>query len=432
MGASFRARLALVVLAALAVRVVYALTVADDANLPVPGGDRFFYVGAAQLLAEGHGFVHPAIWPGAPETAESAGHPPLWSVVLAPLSVLGLLDLGSARVAGGVAGAVAVVFIGLIGRRMTGERAGLAAAGLAALYPAWISGDASGMSEAPYAALVGTVVLALLVARDRGRLGLAVLAGAAAGAAALTRTEGALLVPLLAWPLLWARGGARPWALPLAATVAALAVVLPWTARNAVVLDRFVPISTNEQTVVAGANCAESYYGPGTGSWSPACLVRAAGRVDLESYDEGVLADRWRSAGLDYARENPRRLVTVVVPARIARTWRLWPPSGSGQLGEGENRHVARLGSLVFLLVLLPLGLVGLVRFVRSWEHRLVVLALAVMVTATSALGTGAPRFARAAELGLLVCAGAALAARRGSPYPSSSNEPVTTSPAGS
>lgn len=393
--------------------MLYALTIADHDNLPVPTGDRFFFVEGARLLADGHGFVHPFVWLSAHHDAASAGHPPLWTVVLAAFAKLGADGYDAARVVGACAGAAGVAAIGLVGRRLAGARAGLIAAALAAVYLPFVVGDATGMSEALYLLFVGLAVLGVLAARDSPRAATAVLAGLAAGLAALTRTEGLLLVPLVAWPALWGRGAGRRWALPLVATLAAAAVVVPWTVRNAVALDRFVLVSTNESTVLAGANCDATYHGRDIGSWRPDCLAAATGRVDLRRYDEGVLAERWSSAGRRYARHHAARLAAVV-PVRVLRTWRLWQPAREGRLSEGENARVAKVGAWVFLLLLLPAGLASAALAGLRRDRLLLVLAApAAMVTLTSAAGWGAPRFLRPAEMALLVAAGAGIDARR-------------------
>jgi hypothetical protein len=193
-------------------------------------------------------------------------------------------------------------------------------------------------------------------------------------------------------------------------------VVAPWTIRNAAELHRFVPISTNEDTVIAGANCPETYHGRDTGSWSPACLSRAGGggTLDLAHYREGVLAGRWRTAGLDYARDHAGRLPAVAA-VRVLRTWRLWQPLREGELSEGENGGVADVGAIVFLALLLPLGLLGWWRAGLRRDHRLMLAGLALMVSVTSAIGWGAPRF--------LTLRGVAATTWANAPGPSSATE---------
>ena len=316
-------------------------------------------------------------------------------LLLTPLAKLGGLTYTSARVVGAFVGAGAVAVVGLVGRRLAGERAGLIAAGVAAAYPAWVVGDTSGMSEGLYLLLVAAALLALLDRR-------AVLAGLAIGLATLTRSEGLLLVPLAAWPLLWGRRAA-------VATGVVLLVLAPWAIRNTVQLDRFVPVSTNDATVVAGANCPPAYHGRDTGSWVPACLS-----LVRPSTDEGVLAARWQSAGLHYAKHHAGR-VPAVAAVRVLRTWRLWQPLRA-PVSEGENRIADKVAALWFLILLLPAGALGMWRAPLAARDRLLLGALLVLITLTSAIGWGSPRFARPAELGLMLAAAAYVAATRDSP----------------
>lgn len=394
-------RLALIAAAGLAARVLFVLLATDSAD-PAPASDRDFFLGAARLLSDGQGFLHPFVHEIGLRDAASAGHPPLWILTLVPLAKLGLLTPLSARLASCVAGAAAVLLVGLVARRMAGERAGMLAAALAAAYPAWIVADASGMTESLYVALVAGVVLALLAARDDARVRAGVAVGALVGLAALTRAEGLLLLPFAVWPLLWRHRRALA-----AATLAAVVVVAPWTIRNAVVLERFVPVSTNVDTVIAGANCDATYRGRDTGLWRLDCLAAA---TDLPPgatrYDEGRLAAGWREAGVEYARDNASRL-PVVAAARIARAWRLWQPLREAELTEGVGRDAGRVAALSFLLLLAPAGLFGAITWRHDRRHLRLLLGLAAMVTVTCAVGWGAPRFLRPAEIGALVCAAA-------------------------
>jgi hypothetical protein len=102
-----------------------------------------------------------------------------------------------------------------------------------------------------------------------------------------------------------------------------------------------------------------------------------------------------------------------VAAVRVLRTWRLWQPLREGELSEGENADVAKGAALAFLLLLLPLGVLGAWRAGLPGVARAALAGPALMVSVTSAIGWGAPRFLRPAELALLVCAGAWLARRR-------------------
>lgn len=369
----------------------------------------------AGLLADGAGYAQPNVWALTGMLAPTAGHPPLWPLVLAVPAALGLDTELAARLLGALVGTLTCVVAGRLGRRLAGPRTGLAAAALAAVYPGFVLADTSGMSESLYVLLVGLALLLAVRVAGRGEnagLGAPALLGACLGLAALTRTEGLLLVPLLAWPAV-ALGG-RPRVASLAAvTLAAVLVVAPWTGRNAIRLHAFVPVATNDSAVYAGANCPQTYAGPDIGLWSSACVFAASGAVRPgAAYDEGALQSRWRAAGLRYAADHPGRLAAVV-GVRVLRTWSLWQPRRQAQLEEGQNRRVAQL-ALPFFYVLVLLAGVGALRLrgrvPRAW---LLLAAPVAVVTLTSALGWGFPRFRHPAELALVVLAGAALPAVR-------------------
>ena len=109
-------------------------------------------------------------------------------------TVLGL------RMATAALGAVSVVLIGVLGRRLAGERTGLIAAGLAAVYLPLVTTDGTLMAEPLYLVLVLVSVIGSLWLHDRPIVVRSLLVGLAIGVAALTRTEGLLLVPFVAGP----------------------------------------------------------------------------------------------------------------------------------------------------------------------------------------------------------------------------------------
>ena len=104
-------------------------------------------------------------------------------------------------------GVVTVVLVGLIGRRVGGDRVGLTAAGIAALYPILIAADGSLRSEALYTMLVAACMWAALRLVDRPTTLRALVLGAFVGLAALTRTEALILLVLLAVPVVGRSSG---------------------------------------------------------------------------------------------------------------------------------------------------------------------------------------------------------------------------------
>ncbi len=386
-------RLALCGLFALAVRLIYVLAIA---RAPVGvGGDAGFYNSAANLAAHGH-FLSRTILGHSYRTAE---HPPLFPLVLAVVSRLGGESLLAHRIAGCVIGSAAVVLIGMVGTRVAGPRAGLLAAVLAAVYPPFVTADGLVMSEPLFVALVAAALLVAMRARASRRLGWALGLGVVIALATLTRGEGLLLVPLLGWPAVWgARAGRAGRVVTL--TVAFALVLAPWVVRNVIVFHR-VMLAADANTLIAGANCPDTYYGHDIGWWSLRCLERARTPAQLHSGDAST------AAAFTYAGDHVGRL-PLVAAVRVLRTFDLYQPMRQGNL-EPRRQWVDIVG-LVFYYPLLVLAIVGLVRL-RHW--RWLLLAPVWMVVIVSLLGWGIGRFRVAADISILVLAASVLAGER-------------------
>src|SRR5205807_3574540 len=140
--------------------------------------------------------------------------------VLSVVSLLGGTGELAHRSLGALLGAGTIVLIGLLGRRVSGERVGILAAAIAAVYPILVAADGALMSETLYGLLIAAALLVALRLLDREPgLPLAAALGALVGLATLTRAEALLLLPLLAWPVA-ARAQARRLLLAGASTVA--------------------------------------------------------------------------------------------------------------------------------------------------------------------------------------------------------------------
>jgi 4-amino-4-deoxy-L-arabinose transferase-like glycosyltransferase len=398
----FAIRLAAIAVAGLAVRVAYTLLIGKDTS---GIGDFFFYHGQANLLAEGKGFIHPLFYLDG-LTAPSAEHPPLWPLVLSVSSLLGGTGFDAHRLTGCLLGAFVIVVVGLLGRRAAGERVGLIAAAIAAVYPTLVAADGSLMSETLYGLLVGVALLVALRLRERPRLLLAAALGALIGLAALTRAEGLLFLVFLAVPVCVAARRAsttRTAVLAFVVTCLGAAVVIaPWTIRNWSAFDQPVLISVNDSTVLAGANCDQSYSGPDTGFWILGCLApRKPGG------NEAKQAEIWRRQGTDYLGDHLGELPRVAA-IRVLRTWDLWQPRRQVGFAEGRDRTVQEIGTGVYLLML-PVALLGAVLLRRRRFLLYVLLTPAIAATVSTIAGYGLPRFRHAAELALVVLVAVAL-----------------------
>jgi 4-amino-4-deoxy-L-arabinose transferase-like glycosyltransferase len=133
----------------------------------------------------------------------------------------------------------------LSGRR----RAGLLAAGFVALWFPYIETATVLFTEASYLMLFLVHIWCLLRFDRSGRWRDLIGAGLALGAAALTRSPALYAIALvIGWLVVRAHGRGLHWQQvvrqALVVGCACLAIVGPWTARNALVYQRFIPIDT--------------------------------------------------------------------------------------------------------------------------------------------------------------------------------------------
>ncbi len=163
-------------------------------------------------------------------------------------------------------------------------------------------------------------------------------------------------------------------------------MLAPWTIRNENVFGRFVLISTNDATVIAGANCDKTYHGTNIGGWDITCAAT------ITKSNEAAQAAIWRKQGIDYAENHLSRLPLVAL-MRELRVWDLWQPRHQAKaFSEGEQIDVAQLGVLAYYALML-LAIPGLLLLRRRARPLLIVLlAPAIVVIVSTAIGYGVPR----------------------------------------
>ena len=407
-------------------------------------GDAFFYHWQANALADGHGFIDPGAWRFLDTFTPSAAHPPGYSSYLAIWSALGLDSLTAHRLASCLLGVATVVVIGLVGRRLAGDRAGWTAAGLAAGYPMlWIN-DGMLMSES-LAVLSTTLFLwAAYRFRDHPGFGPAALLGATIGLAALSRTEVVLLFPTVAVPFALLVKE-RPWRdrVLMAATCCGvgLLVVAPWVLHNLTRFDEPVTMTSGTGAALSAGACDEVWEGPLIGYYAPCFQEPFPGASDdllarleadpqsralrveyAESVDESVRDLPAAEAARAYYRDNRGELPKVLA-ARVARVWGVWPDvRQTVELdAEVENRGRAATwaGQLAYW-ALLPLGVGGLVVLWRRRQSVLPIVALAGVVTFAAVITFGVTRYRATFEPALVVVAAVGIDALLRRCWPSS------------
>jgi 4-amino-4-deoxy-L-arabinose transferase-like glycosyltransferase len=396
----FAIALGVIVAGALVVRVVYVLV--QLRNDPL-GGDSIYYSLQGHDLAHGRWFIEPFLFRFDHVTEPSAFHPPVFSTYLGLVSRLGIDSFLGHRLASCVVGAAAVAVIGLVARRLAGDRAGLVAAGIAALYPLlWIN-DAVVLSESMLALTTAFMLLAAYAFWRAPSPWRAAGLGASIALVALTRAEGVLLFPLLAVPAAIMVPGLDPrrrFERLGAMAVAALVLMGPWIGYNLVRFEEPAFLSTGSGVTLVDTSCDDVYSGPFIGWWSYVCIP------DRFSNDEAVNDRENRDAAFEFVRNHKSDLPKVAA-ARIGRMWGVFRPFQTAEL-DARGYNANRVG-LIASYVLIPLAIWGIVLLRRRRQPILPMLALMATVTITAVVFYGALRFRVPADVAIVVCAAVAI-----------------------
>jgi hypothetical protein len=295
----------------------------------------------------------------------------------------------------------------------------LIGAAAVAVYPALLEYQGMLMSEPLAATLLSGSVLAILWAADDASAPARwLLPGALLGATAMVRPEYLGVAVLLA-VVVFARGLRGEWRRSLAQAAVLLAGVVvfvsPWTVRNAVALDRFVPISTGAGQVLFAGTYLPSGGDPEKvgaevvarhpGIFEPA----DAQRLRLEQILARLAAQRYPHLGSDRAlsqmgreqlgddvSEEPLEFAGFLA-TKVGRIWSHGPRAVMRE-PLWEALHWALVG----------FGLLGLCML--AWRRRWEALVLATVfasITALSALLVASPRRVLVMLPLLAACAGA-------------------------
>jgi 4-amino-4-deoxy-L-arabinose transferase-like glycosyltransferase len=394
---------------ALAIRLVYVFAFENPAPLV---GDANYYHYAANLLADGKGFIQPTLYllfrRG---RIPAADHPPAYIVTLAIPSRLGLHSALEHQIVSCLLGTATVVVVAFTGRRIAGDRAGLIAATLAAVYPnIWIS-DGLVMSETLTLLSAAVTVLVAYRFLQQPSVGRAVALGVAVGVFALGRPEALLSIPLLVLPaavIVARHAPRRQLAYAAIATGAALITLAPWVGYNLTRFDHPEFITTSFGWTMVNANCDTAYHGDLVGYWDYFCGSGEAGPVIHGDFSTEDLVFRRRARHYIAA-----HLVDVprVAAFRVGRTFGFYRPRQQLDLDRHESgrpREAARVGLLMYY-ALLPFAVAGAVLLRRRKQSILPPLALVVLVVVTVAVTFGQTRYRAPAEVALVLFAAVAI-----------------------
>jgi 4-amino-4-deoxy-L-arabinose transferase-like glycosyltransferase len=394
-----------------------------------PVFDAAAYATIAANLDRGDGFT---LGPRATQPASNYS-PGLPFFVAGVYKLSGGVHECTARLVLALLGTLTVLFTYLIGRRLSGPGTGLIGAGAIAIYPALLEYQGMLMGEPLAATLLSGAVLAVLWAacprQDnpargscRGAGGPAgspravldppaphhprvrwVVPGILLGALALVRPEYigvALLVSLVVLVRWGLRGWRGTWVQALLLLAGVVVVVAPWTVRNAIALDRFVPVSTGgSQVLFAGTYLPSDgdpeKVGPEVVERHPELFgPHAVQQLRLEQILARLAAQRYPGMESDKAlskmgkeqlwddiSEEPPKYAGFVA----TKIWRIWT--------HGQRAVMQEPGWKLLHWMIVVLGAIGLavLALQRRWEA-LLIAVIFFAITAISALLVASPR----------------------------------------
>lgn len=367
-------------LLALGLRVIVAFSMGQS----VLFADMQDYFDRAQHLLETG-----SLWP-------DAFRVPLYPIFVAAILAIGE-NLTAVRIAQAVLGTATVALTFVVCARVTTRRGALAAALLVAIYPALVLYPAYLMSETLFACLL---MLGVALWGHPHRWS-AAAAGAAIGAATLTRSTGlaavAAVVATEVFQVVRHRTDISATAQRTALFAVGFAIVLaPWVQRNYTIYGRLIPTDTS-----SGFNALLGNFDGATGRHPGLAAIDTlaqrywrTARNDAERSDIGLQAAR------DFTREHPERAAALAV----RKVTYLWGVEGR-EHAWGYSFHIQGrrspttvwawgLALILSFPALMTLAIVGLLRPGTSLNTTTILVALTLMfVTLIHVLSFGDSRF---------------------------------------
>jgi 4-amino-4-deoxy-L-arabinose transferase-like glycosyltransferase len=383
-------------------------------NRPLTHDERE-YLALASNLAAGRGFAQDL--PNEPHEADADiqrfGRAPMYPLFLAPIVAFNpsLRDgrmpddvPDAVKVAQSIVGAIGVWLLGAIAWRVGGERMGAIAAFIAAVYPPLVWICAYALSEALFATLAVACVWWLMPTLDSsppaGQTGRLFIGGALIGLAVLTRPAMLFFLPfalLLGWRM-------RP-AFAMAMLAGTLAVILPWTARNAAVYGRFVLVASEGGVTFWTGNHREA-RGEGDLAANPHLkLLNREFRERHRGLTEEELEPIYYREALNFIADAPLRWLGLVAK----KLFYTWVP-----IGPSYRLHSPLYfwTSVIAYGALLPVAIAGFIRLWRAGRRPWTLWALAGSTVVVSLLFFPQERFRiPVIDPTLILCAAAALTA---------------------
>jgi 4-amino-4-deoxy-L-arabinose transferase-like glycosyltransferase len=381
----------------------YVLFVRPD-GLP---GDQYEYDLQARFFTQGH--------PWWSTTPFGVAHASMWKAPVYP-AFLGILYtvLGDSPTKAEVVQCLLFVPLSifaawLLALHLFDRRVAAIAAYVVAVFPlAW---EYFGLLYAESLAIPLTTLVLLLVLARPPTPKLAIGTGLLMGFTILVRPTSFFLFAGMAAAYVIAVGWKRGIGLTVAAVIAAVLVVAPWTIRNAVVTDGgFVPLSVQDAAAYGTFNDESANDPIYPYAWRPYLKDQPA-VFSGKPVNDAVFRSKLQSVANDYIKDHPESVPKAFFWNGLSRLWDVRRPGRAVDEVPFEGRDKAvTIAGLSMYYVLLPLALFGLWRMRRRryLVVPLLITALAASVVFTVASGT---RYRAPLEPTIVILAVAALAA---------------------
>ena len=366
--------------AAAGVSVALVLVYVAATHPPSLLGDQAEYHQQGVLFSEGkpwwslrpYGEPHASAWKAPLYTLWVGG---IYTVAgTSPTAVFGMQAL--------LAG-LTVIFTWVLARRLFGDRVALISAWVVALFPLVWEWFGLLYTEA----LAIPLTLAILIAfvdrmPSRNR---AISVGALLGVAILLRPTSFFLFAGVAATWVVACGWKRGAGYSAITALVAVLVVVPWTVRNYVVLDGFIPVSVQDAASYGTFNDESANDPVFPYSWRPV-TDESTELLSGERLTEPELRSELSDIGTEYIKEHPSSVAEAFFWNGLSRYWDVRRPARAIDEVDFEGRSAVVTGiGLAAYYALLPLAIVGLIRY---WSNRRLVIPLCVMALAASLVFT--------------------------------------------
>jgi 4-amino-4-deoxy-L-arabinose transferase-like glycosyltransferase len=393
---NYKQLLMLIVLGAILVRLPVAFVMGNEVT-PLPAvHDQLSYDALARSLLAGEGYSFTKKWyPFTPANTPTAHWSFSYPLYLAGVyTITGYHPLAARLVQGVLGGVLICLLIYLIGRRVANEKVGLAAAALAAVYGYFIYYSVALMTETFFIIFLLLALYLALELKEKPTVVRWLLLGLALGMATLLRQTMLLFVPFLLLWLFWELKGrnGRWWHFILPIIVIVLLIV-PWTIRNYLIYDQFLPLNSNAGYALYASNNPNL-----TTDWQNEEVVVPI-PAELTGQNEAELNNALTRMGIEFIAADPIRYLRLNLDKSL-EYFKFWPSS--------ESSRTSNLNRVLSFGLYLPFMLIGLYLSLSRWRSFVPLYLFIIVHTGIHLLTWPAARYRLPVDAVLMVFAGLA------------------------